>query len=287
MVPSQQLELNNIPTLKPYPALKPLDTGYPANIPGTVPTQLEAAPAVLSQGPAGACPITVSAVLAANKRTLLAQHLAATPLGQQILSGSMQATILAPSDESIAQRLAEAANGLTGPTAQATLALYHVLQGKNSLAELGRSSGRWWNSTLTEAACPTASQTVTLLTAQQGAEFGGPTTFARSASNTVRVTRGDLEACNSIVHLVDRALQPCCTSLFEQLPVFSLVKIQPSYFDGYAPQKPVENADSFNRRLYEEAMVDFLLVSAGHNNELAFLSVIRAMYVLLCWSASA
>jgi hypothetical protein len=199
----------------------------------------------------------------------------------------MQATILAPSDESIAQRLAEAANGLTGPTAQATLALYHVLQGKNSLAELGRSSGRWWNSTLTEAACPTASQTVTLLTAQQGAEFGGPTTFARSASNTVRITRGDLEACNSIVHLVDRALQPCCTSLFEQLPVFSLVKIQPSYFDGYAPQKPVENADSFNRRLYEEAMVDFLLVSAGHNNELAFLSVIRAMYVLLCWSASA
>jgi uncharacterized surface protein with fasciclin (FAS1) repeats len=205
----------------------------------------------------------VSAVLAANRRTLLATHLAATTLGQQILSGSLQATILAPSDESLAQTLAEAENGLSGPTAQATLALYHVLQGKHSLADLGRTSGLWWNTSLTEAACPTASQTVTLLTAQQGAEFGGPTTFARSASNSVRVTRGDLDACNSMVHLVDRALQPCCTSLFEQLPVFSVVKIQPSYFDGYAVQEPVVNSDAFNRRLFEEAMVDFLLVSSA------------------------
>ena len=200
-MPTQQLELNAIPNIKPYPALKPLDSGYPGNIPSDVPVQLESAPAVLSQGPAGACPISVSAVLAANKRTLLATHLAATPLGQQILSGSLQATILAPSDESLAQTLA------VGD--KATLALYHVLQGKHNLADLGRTSGLWWNSSLTEAACPTASQTVTLLTAQQGAEFGGPTTFARSASNTVRVVHGDLDACNSIVHLVDRALQPC------------------------------------------------------------------------------
>uniref|UniRef100_A0A383VJW9 FAS1 domain-containing protein n=1 Tax=Tetradesmus obliquus TaxID=3088 RepID=A0A383VJW9_TETOB len=265
VVPTQQLELNAIPNIKPYPALKPLDSGYPGNIPSDVPAQLESAPAVLSQGPAGACPISVSAVLAANKRTLLATHLAATPLGQQILSGSLQATILAPSDESLAQTLAEGDNGLSGPTAQATLALYHVLQGKHNLADLGRTSGLWWNSSLTDAACPTASQTVTLLTAQQGAEFGGPTTFARSASNTVRVVRGDLDACNSIVHLVDRALQPCCTSLFEQLPVFSLVKIQPSYFDGYAAQEPVGNADNFNRRLFEEAMVDFLLFTSSLN----------------------
>ncbi|KAF6253389.1 hypothetical protein COO60DRAFT_424508 [Scenedesmus sp. NREL 46B-D3] len=265
VVPSQQLELSDVPTLKPYPALRPLDTGYPANIPQDVPMQLESAPAVLTQGAAGACPVTVSAVLAANRRTLLATHLAATTLGQQILSGSMQATILAPSDESLAQTLAGGENGLAGPLAQSTLALYHVLQGKHNLKDLGETSGLWWNTSLTDAACPTASQTVTLLTSRQGAEFGRPTTFARSASNTVRVTQGDMEACNSIVHLVDRALQPCCTSLFEQLPVFSLVKIQPSYFDGYAAQEPVGDSDSFNRRLFEEAMVDFLLFTNSLN----------------------
>jgi hypothetical protein len=62
------------------------------------------------------------------------------------------------------------------------------------------------------------------------------------------------------VHLIDAALQPCCTSVFEQLPQFSIVKIQPSYFDGYQQQAPPTNEDASNRRLFEEGVVDLLLV---------------------------
>jgi hypothetical protein len=74
------------------------------------------------------------------------------------------------------------------------------------------------------------------------------------------VTDADLGACNGVVHLLDAALQPCCTSVFEQLPQFSIVKIQPSYFDGYRQQAAPTNDDGSNRRLYEEAVVDLLLV---------------------------
>lgn len=73
----------------------------------------------------------------------------------------------------------------------------------------------------------------------------------------------DIAACNSVVHLIDAALQPCCTSVFEQLPQFSIVKIQPSYFDGFRRQDPPANDDGSNRRLFEEAMVDLMLVGGG------------------------
>jgi len=51
--------------------------------------------------------------------------------------------------------------------------------------------------------------------------------------------------------------------VFEQLPQFSIVKIQPSYFDGYQLQEPPTNDDGSNRRLFEEGMVDLLLVGGS------------------------
>jgi hypothetical protein len=40
------------------------------------------------------------------------------------------------------------------------------------------------------------------------------------------------------------------------------VKIQPSYFDGYQLQEPPTNDDGSNRRLFEEGLVDLMLVRA-------------------------
>lgn len=253
--PTTQLEVFSVPSMTPYPVLGPMDSGYPANIPAGLPVKLEAPP-VLVQGPVAACPTTVAAVLAANQRTLLSQYLAATPEGQQILSGSRQATILAPTDGALKYVLANQNNGLSGPEAASTVAQYHVLQGKRSMADLTKTSGLWFNTTLTAAVCPTAYQTVTILSA-------GTTTYARSATQTAQITTGDLAACNSVVHLMGSALQPCCVSLFNELEKFSIVKIQPSYFEGYAQQEPIQNTDGFNRRAFEEALVDFLLVSTA------------------------
>ncbi len=66
------------------------------------------------------------------------------------------------------------------------------------------------------------------------------------------------------MHLLDTALRPCCTSLYEQLPQFSVVQITPTYFDNYKPPPPLENTESFNRRIFEEQMLDMLLVSGVH-----------------------
>lgn len=77
------------------------------------------------------------------------------------------------------------------------------------------------------------------------------------------VSPGNIKACNSVVHLIDRALQPCCTSMYDFLGNFSIVQIQPSFFDGFAPLEPIQSVDRFNRRLFEEAAVDFLLVRTG------------------------
>lgn len=46
-------------------------------------------------------------------------------------------------------------------------------------------------------------------------------------------------------------------------PQFSIVKIQPSYFDGFRQQDPPTNDDGSNRRLFEEAAVDLMLVRAA------------------------
>ena len=43
-------------------------------------------------------------------------------------------------------------------------------------------------------------------------------------------------------------------------PKFSIVKIQPSYFDGFKAEAAPGNDDGSNRRLWEESMVDLLLV---------------------------
>lgn len=153
--------MTEIPTITPYPALQPTDTGYPGNIPTNLPTTLDPAPAILIQGPAGGCATTVGQVLAANQRTLLAQYLQQTTVGQQILTGQMSATILAPPDAYLQQVLSSGANGLSGTTATSALAAYHVLQGVVSMDDMSSNSGLYWNSTMAKAPCPAACQVVT------------------------------------------------------------------------------------------------------------------------------
>lgn len=257
-VPSQQQELLLVPDVAPYPPLTPIDEDYPANIPANLPTQLPPAPAVLLPGANTTCSTTVAAVLEANGRSLLAKYLAATPQGLLVLTGTMQATILAPTDSALKQVLGSNETGLKGSGAASTVALYHVLNGRETLNDLGEPWGRWWNTTLTKPACPTAWQAVTVFSQDQ-------MTYARSATNAARISSGDLAACNSIVHLADQALQPCCVSLFEEMHHFSIVKIQPSVFEGYKAEETAGNSDESNRQLFEEAMVDLVLFAGPVN----------------------
>lgn len=259
---SHALELMPLPAMQPYPPLRPFDSGYPANIPTDLPAELPPPPSPLSPGPtpAGACDTTVGAVLARHNRNGLATFLAQSALGRQVLSGTMAATVLAPPDGALTAALPAGA----GAAAAAGLASYHVLQGSLSLAQLSVASGRWRNTSLAAAYCPTALQTATLLSGSPDA-LSDPITFVRSADTTARIVSGDHAACNSVVHLLDGALQPCCSSLFSQaqLGQFSIVQIQPSYFDGFNAQPPPDNSDASNRRLFEEALVDLLLVRAA------------------------
>jgi hypothetical protein len=70
-------EFYELPRMAAYDPMLPLDEGYPANLP----TDLPAAPlpraGALSSGTSGACAASVSAVLAANGRSLLAAYLGA------------------------------------------------------------------------------------------------------------------------------------------------------------------------------------------------------------------
>lgn len=50
--------------------------------------------------------------------------------------------------------------------------------------------------------------------------------------------------------------------------VVAVLQITPSYFDGYKPQAPPENTDDFNRRLFEEQLLDMLLVSPSQRGRL-------------------
>eukprot|EP00878_Enallax_costatus_P017512 GHUV01018395.1.p1 GENE.GHUV01018395.1~~GHUV01018395.1.p1 ORF type:complete len:417 (+),score=80.80 GHUV01018395.1:1064-2314(+) len=270
-LPAMQLDMTVIPDITPYPALQPTDTGYPSNIPTDLPTGLDSPSPMLSQGPLASCPTTVGAVLAANGRTLLAQYLQSSTVGQQVLSGQMSATVLAPPDAYLQRVLASGVNNLTGEVAPAYVAQYHVLQGTVSMSDLARSSGYHWNTTMAKPPCPTACQVVTTQTVPVDMNGVGPVTFIRSATQTARITQGDIMACNSVVHLLDHALQPCCTSMYEFLGAFSIAQIQPSFFTGYAPLEPVQSTDSFNRRLFEEAAVDFLLYAKPSNNSKSIL----------------
>jgi hypothetical protein len=203
-----------------------------------------------------------------------------------------------------------------------------------SLAGVAGNLGfRGFNTTLTEAYCPTAFQVINVL---KGGPFGTAPSdiFVRSGQSTAKVVAGDIAACNAVVHLIDTALQPCCSSLYEIVGQFSIVQVSgwhpalllallgqcsscsgragcrpcslpsdpscpmdkgwlqasaqqarapashlparcwspaahllrptpqitPSYFDGYKPQAPPKNDDGSNRRLFEEQLLDMLLV---------------------------
>jgi hypothetical protein len=150
-----------IPDVKPYPAVGPVDAGYPGNIPKDLPTSLPAPPAVLAPGPAAACGTSVEDVLLANKRTSFITLLSASAEGRAVLAGKMAATVLAPTDAAIAglQLLGRNAD----PLSLSTVAHYHVMQGKLSLDQLLAEPGLWLNTTLTKADCPTAYQTLVVM----------------------------------------------------------------------------------------------------------------------------
>lgn len=184
--------MTQIPNITPYPALQSTDTGYPGNIPADLPTTLEAAPPILSQGPQTSCPTTVRQVLLANGRNVLAQI-----LPEDVLSGRMSATILAPPDAFFQQVAASGVNGLTA-NSQGVLAAYHVLQGKLSMSDLASTSGLYYNSTMAKPPCPTACQVVTTQTSPVDLNGAGPVTFVRSATQTARITQGTENAAATI-----------------------------------------------------------------------------------------
>lgn len=259
-------EFTALPVMAPYAPVPPLDGEYPANLPAGLPTALPSPPPALKTGTLTRCTTSVADVLRANKRNALLALLAQSQLGSAVLSGLLEATIIAPPDAALAQMGITPDAVAANPLLPTTIAHYHVLQGVRSLSGFGVVASRvafnGYNTTLTEAHCPTAFQTVNVL---KGGAFGTLPSdlFVRSAESTARVTAGDIPACNSVVHLLDGALQPCCTSLYEMLGEFSIVQITPSYFDGYKKPAPAENTDAFNRRLFEEQLLDMLLVRAG------------------------
>ncbi len=148
-----------IPDIPPYPKVKPVDTGYPSNIPAGLPTAVPGIGGVLAKGPISGCSTSVGDVLAANKRTAFINLLAASAEGRAVLDGSMAATVLAPTDAAVAALQLGKADALT----LSTVAHYHVLQGKQSLERLLQQPGFWLNTTLTKADCPTAFQTVVVV----------------------------------------------------------------------------------------------------------------------------
>jgi hypothetical protein len=184
--------------------------------------------------------------------------LEADPMGRQLLDGSAAATILAPSDSAMA-RLPPSQAALTAdPEVARTYARYHVVKGVQLLSD-STPLGTWWSTPLQQAFCRTAFSTVTVL--EDPFPAGGAGFLIKSGASTAKVTRANIPACSSVVHLLDAALQPCCSSLYELLPQFSVVQLQPSYFDGFKPIPPPNNADADNRRIFEDALVELLLVS--------------------------
>ena len=256
---SAAVEYSMVPDMPRRPPLRMVDEGFPYNIPDDLAREIVKPGPRLSFGNSTGCQTSVEGVLRATQRTKFLQLLSASPLGRRVLDGSAYATILAPSDAGM-KYLGINADSMKNDTATInTLASYHIIQGAQDFNKIDTADNtEWWNTALGSANCRTAFSTVTVFspTSQGGAYF------VRSAENTARVTSTPYAACNSVVYLLDTALQPCCTSLFEQLSQFSIVKIQPSYFDGYKQQPPPANNDGANRRIFEEQMVDLILVSS-------------------------
>lgn len=151
-----------IPDTAPYPKTKPVDAGYPGNVPADLPKAVPAPPPVLQRGPAppGGCAAGVRDVLTKHGRGAFLALLQASAEGRAVLDGGVVATVLAPSDAALA-RLGVKAGG--DPLAQATIANYHILQGRLPLERLLADAGLWLNTTLTKADCPTALQTVSVM----------------------------------------------------------------------------------------------------------------------------
>lgn len=236
------------------------DIGFPNNIPRDLPTQVPPRTwEPFNTSSTAGCLASVRSVLAANNRNILLALLDADPMGKQLLDGSAAATILAPTDSAMA-RLPPSQAALTAdPDVARTYARYHVVKGVQVLDE-DTPLGSWWYTPLQQAYCRTAFSTVTVLE-DPNALGADPGFLIKSGASTARVTRANIPACSSVVHLLDSALQPCCSSLYELLPQFSVVKLQPSYFDGFKPIPSPGNTDADNRRIFEDAMVELLLVS--------------------------
>jgi uncharacterized surface protein with fasciclin (FAS1) repeats len=234
-----------------------VDDGFPYNIPQGLATEVAKPGPLLAFGNTTGCQTSVEAVLRATQRTRFLQLLSASQLGRRVLDGSAYATVLAPSDAGMKYLGLTESLKSDGPAAN-TLASYHIIRGAQDFSKIDTADNtEWWGTALSSANCRTAFSTVTVFSpSTQGGGY-----LVRSAENTARVTSQPYAACNSVVYLLDTALQPCCTSLFEQLSQFSIVKIQPSYFDGYKKQPPPENNDGANRRIFEEQMMDLILVS--------------------------
>jgi uncharacterized surface protein with fasciclin (FAS1) repeats len=267
-----------IPDVDPYPRLGPSDDGYPGNLPANLPSSLPQAPPVLVEGQQSECAegTTVEAVLRDNGRKGMIALLRTSPIGAQVLSGRAMATVLAPPDDAIAALRLSPADVKSNPLLATTFSNYHVVQGLRPLGVMAADPLRNWNTTLSDAYCPTAYQTVSSLTrataaggaldSAAAAAAAQEDVFLRSAVTTARVVQPDLVACNSVVHLIDRVLDPCCRSLWEQLPQLSVVSLTPSYFDGFKAPPPPGNDDASNRRIFEEQLLDSLLYMTYRNS---------------------
>jgi uncharacterized surface protein with fasciclin (FAS1) repeats len=274
--PSSRGGYTLIPDMEPYPRLGPSDDGYPGNLPSDLPTGLPEAPPVLVEGSQTECApdATVEAVLRAHGRRGMISLLKASPIGAQVLSGRAMATVLAPPDAAVAALKLSPAEVNRNPLLATTFSNYHVIQGLRPLGVMAADPLRNWNTTLSDSYCPTAYQTVSSLTRDTAA--GGALdsaaaaaqdeVYLRSAVSTARVVKADVVACNSVVHMIDRVLDPCCRSLWEQLPSLSVVSLTPSYFDGFKAPPPPGNDDASNRRIFEEQLLDSLLYMTYRNS---------------------
>jgi uncharacterized surface protein with fasciclin (FAS1) repeats len=265
-----------IPDMDPYPRLGPYDDGYPGNLPANLPSALPEAPPVLVEGAQTECApdTTVEAVLRSHGRTGMISLLKASPIGAQVLSGRAMATVLAPPNEAVAALKLSPADVNRNPLLATTFSNYHVIQGLRPLGVMAADPLRNWNTTLSDAYCPTAYQTVSSLTRataaggalDSAAAAAQDEVYLRSGVSTARVVKADVVACNSVVHFVDRVLDPCCRSLWEQLPSLSVVTLTPSYFDGFKAPPPPGNDDASNRRIFEEQLLDSLLYMTYRNS---------------------
>ncbi len=126
-------------------------------------------------------------MLTANNRGAFLALLRQAPLGPQILSGAGEVTVLAPTDAQVAALGITPSMVAGDPLLVPTYAHYHVVQGVISAERLQLSMGFAFNTSLMEATCPTAYQTVSALTWAQGL-------YLRSGTTTASVTKANIPA---------------------------------------------------------------------------------------------